>query len=127
MTKSCFAFSPNVPAASLKRGPLLGSALAALCAAAVPAAAQTYVGNDFGPGSTLLGDLQTEGNSDTYPPFVILQEYSPSGPTTSGAIFGSAGTVNDVAFYGGGDYDFTVYALALDPAIRRRTNARSPS
>ena len=43
---------------------------------------------------------------------VILQEYSPSGPTTSGAIFGSAGTVNEVSFYGGGDYNFTVYALA---------------
>jgi hypothetical protein len=46
---------------------------------------------------------------------VILQEYSPSGPATSGAIFDSAGTVNDVTFYGG-NYDFTIYALALDSA-----------
>ena len=46
---------------------------------------------------------------------MILQEYNPFRPTTSGAIFDSAGTVNDVTFYGGGDYDFTVYALALDP------------
>jgi hypothetical protein len=89
-------------------------ALAALCAGVVPAAAQTYVGNDFAPGSSLYTSLQTIGAADQYQPFVILQEYSPSGPTTSGAIFGSAGTVNDVTFYGGGNYDFTVYALALD-------------
>ena len=114
ITKSCFVFSPIKPVASLRRGLLRGSALAALCAAAAPAAAQTYVGNDFSPGSSLLDFLQAEGNSDKYSPFVILQEYSPSGPSTAGAIFGSAGTVNDVSFYGGGNYDFTVYALALD-------------
>ena len=49
---------------------------------------------------------------------MILQEYDPSGPATTGSIFGSAGTVNDVSFYGGfsgaGKYDFTVYALQLD-------------
>ena len=113
MTKSCFAFSPNVPAASLKRGLLLGSALAALCAAAAPAAAQTFVGNNFSPGSSVLSTLETIGFEDSVPPFVILQEYDPSGPATTGAIFGSAGTVNDVSFYGAGNYDFTVYALAL--------------
>ena len=112
MTESCFVFCPIKPVASLRRAPLRCSALAALCAAAAPAAAQTYVGNDFGLGSSLLDLLEAEGNSDKYSPFVILQEYSPSGPTTSGAIFGSAGTVNEVSFYGGGDYNFTVYALA---------------
>jgi PEP-CTERM motif len=96
-----------------KQGLLLGLALA-LGACAAPAAAQTYVGNDFSLGSGLLSALQTDGNADKYPPFVILQEYSPSGPATTGAIFGSAGTVNDVSFYGNGNYDFTVYALARD-------------
>jgi PEP-CTERM motif len=85
-----------------------------LCAGAAPAGAQTYVGNNFTSGSSLLGSLLTDGSSDQYPPLVILQEYSPSGPATTGAIFASAGTVNDVSFYGGGPYDFTVYALALD-------------
>jgi hypothetical protein len=66
-----------------------------LCAGAVPAGAQTYVGNNFASGSSLLGALLTDGSSDQYPPLVILQEYSPSGPATSGAIFDSAGTVND--------------------------------
>ena len=84
-----------------------------LCAGAASAGAQTYVGNNFASGSSLLAALQTDGNSDQYPPLVILQEYSPSGPATSGAIFNSTGTVNDVTFYGGGNYDFTVYALAL--------------
>ena len=84
-----------------------------LCAGAASAGAQTYVGNNFASGSSLLAALQTDGNSDQYPPLVILQEYSPSGPATSGAIFDSTGTVNDVTFYGGGNYDFTVYALAL--------------
>jgi hypothetical protein len=114
MTKSCFVFCPIKPVASLRRGLLLGSTLAVLCAAAAPTAAQTYVGNDFSLGSSLLDFLQVEGNSDKYSPFVILQEYNPSGPATSGAIFVSAGTVNDVSFYGGGKYDFTVYSLALD-------------
>jgi PEP-CTERM motif len=93
-------------------------ALAALCAGAAPAGAQTYVGNDFSPGSSLLSSLETEGYKDLAAPLVILQEYNPSGPATTGAIFGSAGTVNDVSFYGGfsggGEYHFTVYALALD-------------
>jgi hypothetical protein len=113
MTKPRFVFSPVGPATSLRQGLLLG-ALAALCAGAAPAAAQTYVGNNFLSGSGLLSALQTDGNADKYPPFVILQEYSPSGPATTGAIFGSAGTVNDVSFYGSGNYDFTVYALAPD-------------
>ena len=113
MTKSCLAFSPNGPTASLRRGLLLGSALAGLCAGVPPAAAQTFVGNNFSPGSSLLSTLETIGFKDSVPPFVILQEYDPSGPATTGAIFGSAGTVNDVTFYGGGTYDFTVYALAL--------------
>ena len=108
-----FAFSPIELGASLRQGLLLGSALGALLAATAPVAAQTYVGNDFAPGSSLLMTLETIGFKDGVPPFVILQEYSPSGPTTSGAIFGSAGTVNDVTFYGSGNYDFTVYALAL--------------
>jgi hypothetical protein len=81
--------------------------------AAAPARAQTFVGNNFSPGSSLLSALETIGFKDSVPPFVILQEYDPSGPATTGAIFGSAGTVNDVTFYGGGNYDFTVYALAL--------------
>jgi PAN domain/Sel1 repeat len=72
-----------------------------------------FVGNDFSPGSRLLASLQSRGGADGVPPFVILQEFSPSGPTTSGAIFPSAGTVNQVTFYGGGKYDFTVFALAL--------------
>jgi hypothetical protein len=97
---------------------LFGSALAALCAGAAPAAAQTYVGNDFSTGTSLLTALQSDGYKDNVAPFVILQEYNPSGPATSGAIFTSAGTVNDVSFYGGfsggGKYDFTVYALQLD-------------
>ena len=96
-----------------KQGLLLRVALA-LGACAAPASAQTYVGNNFSSGSSLLSALETDGNSDQYPPFVILQEYSPSGPATTGAIFGSAGTVNDVSFYGSGNYDFTVYALALN-------------
>ena len=99
---------------SAKQALPLGVALAALSASAAPAAAQTYVGNDFSAGSSLLSSLESIGNSDSFPPFVILQEYSPSGPLTSGAIFGAAGTVNDVSFYGGGKYDFTVYSLALD-------------
>jgi PEP-CTERM motif len=111
VTKSCFAHCP-IGRASFKQSLLLGSALAALFAATATAAAQTYVGNDFSAGSSLLSALETNGFQDGVPPFVILQEYSPSGPTTSGAIFGSAGTVNDVTFYGGGNYDFTVYALA---------------
>jgi hypothetical protein len=72
-----------------------------------------FVGNDFPSGSRLLASLQSRGAADGVPPFVILQEYSPSGPTTSGAIFPSAGTVNQVTFYGSGKYDFTVFALAL--------------
>jgi hypothetical protein len=107
-------FVANLGTQRRKAALLLGAAVVALCANAGLAAAQTYVGNDFSLGSSLLGALQSEGNSDEYPPFVILQEYDPSGPATSGAIFGSAGTVNDVSFYGGGNYDFTVYALALD-------------
>ena len=99
---------------SAKQALPLGVALAALSASAAPAAAQTYVGNDFSAGSSLLSSLESIGNSDSFPPFVILQEYSPSGPLTSGAIFGAAGTVNDVSFYGGGKYDFTVYSLALN-------------
>jgi hypothetical protein len=47
-----------------------------LCAGAASAGAQTYVGNNFASGSSLLGALQTDGNSDQYPPLVILQEYS---------------------------------------------------
>ena len=84
-----------------------------LCAGAAPAGAQTYVGNNFASGSSLLGALLTAGSSDQYPPFVILQEYEPAGPATTGAILSSAGTVNDVTYYGGGKYDFTVYALQL--------------
>jgi hypothetical protein len=113
MTRSCLALSPNGAAAFLRRGLLFSSALATLCAGAAPAAAQTYVGNDFLPGSSLFSTLENIGFKDGVPPFVILQEYNPSGPATTGAIFGSAGTVNDVSFYGAGNYDFTVYALAL--------------
>jgi hypothetical protein len=100
------------------QGLLLGVALAALCAGSAPGVAQTYVGNDFSPGSSLLTALETDGYKDLAPPLVILQEYNPSGPATSGAIFGSAGTVTDVSYYGGfsggGKYDFTVYALQLN-------------
>jgi hypothetical protein len=118
MTKSRLPFSMIGAAAVLRQRLLLGSALAALCAGAVPAAGQTYVGNDFSAGTSLLTALQSDGYKDNVAPFVILQEYNSSGPATSGAIFTSAGTVNDVSFYGGfsggGKYDFTVYALALD-------------
>ncbi len=118
MTKSRLPFSMIGIAAVSRQRLLLGSALAALCAGAVPAAAQTLVGNDFSAGTSLLAALQSDGNKDNVAPFVILQEYNPSGPATSGAIFGSAGTVNQVSFYGGfsggGKYDFTVYALQLD-------------
>ncbi len=100
------------------RGLLLGVALAALCAGSAPAVAQTYVGNDFSAGTSLLTALQSDGYKDNVAPFVILQEYNPAGPATSGAIFTSSGTVTDVSYYGGftggGKYDFTVYALALD-------------
>jgi acyl-CoA thioesterase-1 len=72
-----------------------------------------FVGNDFSSGSRLLASLQSNGAADGVPPFVILQEYSPSGPTNSEAIFQSAGTVKQVTFYGGGKYDFTVFTLAL--------------
>ena len=118
MTKSRFVFSPVGPATSLRQGLLLG-ALGALCAGAAPAgAAQTYVGNNFSPGSSLLSALETDGYKDQSAPLVILQEYNPSGPLASGAIFPTAGTVNSVSFYGGfsggGKYDFTVYALELD-------------
>jgi PAN domain len=75
--------------------------------------AQVYVGNDFSSGSSLLASLQSRGAADGAPPLVIVKEYSPSEPTNSGAIFNSAGTVKSVTFFGGGKYDFTVYALAL--------------
>ena len=118
MTKSRLPFSMIGAAAVLRQRLLLGSALAALCAGAVPAAAQTYVGNDFLPGSSLLSALETDGYKDQSAPLVILQEYDPSGPSASGAIFPTAGTVNSVSYYGGfsggGKYDFTVYALELD-------------
>ena len=118
MTKSRFVFSPVGPATSLRQGLLLGT-LGALCAGAAPAgAAQTYVGNDFSPGSSLLSALETDGYKDQSAPLVILQEYNPSGPLAAGAIFATAGTVNSVSYYGGfsggGKYDFTVYALELD-------------
>jgi PEP-CTERM motif len=97
---------------------LIGVALSALCAGAAPAAAQTYVGNNFSAGTSLLTALQTDGYKDNVGPLVILQEYDPAGPATTGAMFTSAGTVTDVSYYGGftggGKYDFTVYALALD-------------
>jgi hypothetical protein len=83
-----------------------------LAASGPSASAQQYVGNVFSPGSSLDSLLQLYGNADSVPPFVILQEYNPSGPATTGAIFSSSGTVNDITFYGGGQYDLTVYALA---------------
>ena len=117
MTKSFLARSP-AGRACFRQKLLLGSALAALCAGSAPAVAQTYVGNDFSAGTSLLTALQSDGYKDNVAPFVILQEYNPAGPATSGAIFTSQGTVTDVSYYGGftggGKYDFTVYALALD-------------
>ena len=89
------AFFSNGPSASLRRRLLLGSAL---CASVAPTAAQTFVGNDFSPASSLLSTMETIGFKDSVPPFVILPEYDPSGPATTGAIFGSAGTVNAVTF-----------------------------
>ena len=77
------------------------------------AEAQVYVGNDFSSGSSLFASLQSRGAADGVPPLVIVGEYSPSGPANSGAIFNSAGIVKSVTFFGGGKYDFTVYALAL--------------
>jgi hypothetical protein len=104
-----------MPKESRKQYLLLGVAVT-LCAGAAPAAAQTFVGNNFSPGSGLLAAVQSFGFEDEVPPFVILQEYSPSGPATTGAIFTSAGTVNDVTYYGGGAYDLNVYTLAPDPS-----------
>ncbi len=66
------------------RGLLLGVALAALCAGSAPAMAQTYVGNDFSAGTSLLTALQSDGYKDNVAPFVILQEYSPAGPASPG-------------------------------------------
>jgi hypothetical protein len=109
MTKFCFAFFLTGLAASLRGSLLLGSALAALCAGVAPAAAQTLGGNNFSPGSSPL----SIGFKDSVPRFVILQEYDPSGPATTGSIFGSAGTLNNVSFCSAGNYDSTVVALAL--------------
>ena len=53
-----------------------------------------------------------------------MREYLTAGPAASGATFCSAGTVNEVKFYGGGSYDFTVYALSLvgsNPAQKEQT------
>jgi hypothetical protein len=41
----------------------LGAAVAVLSTGAAPAATQTYVGNNFSPGSSLLGALETEGRA----------------------------------------------------------------
>jgi hypothetical protein len=95
----------------------------ALLAGAQPASAcgPEYVGMNFSvpaTGNNANGEglrtvLRSDGAVDLDPPFVIMREYDRSGPTESGAIFCSAGTVNEVKFYGGGHYDFTVYALSL--------------
>ena len=87
--------------------------LAACRTGLATAEAQVYVGDDFSSGSSLFASLQSGGAADGVPPLVIVGEYSPSGPANSGAIFNSAGIVKSVTFFGGGKYDFTVYALAL--------------
>ena len=56
MTKNLFRLSPVGFAHSLRQGLLLGSGLTALLAAAGPAAAQIYVGNNFTPGSSSVLD-----------------------------------------------------------------------
>jgi hypothetical protein len=56
---------------ALRRGLILGAALSAISVGAAPAA-QTYVGNDFSPESSLLGTLESIGFEDGVPPFVIL-------------------------------------------------------
>jgi hypothetical protein len=62
-----------------------------------------YIGNSL---------TVTNGGPDGVPPLVILGEYSPAGPlATSPIMFPDAGEVTQVEFYGG-NYDFTLYALA---------------
>jgi hypothetical protein len=70
------------------------------------AQAQTvYIGNDLSV---------TNGGSDGEPPFVILGEYNPAGPspTASAATTLPGGTVQDLKFYGD-TYNFTLYALTF--------------
>lgn len=67
---------------------------------------------------------RANGAPDADPPFVIMREYLAAGPAASGATFCSAGTVDEVRYYGDGSYDFTVYALSLvgsNPAQKEQT------
>jgi hypothetical protein len=99
-------------AGNVPRGGLMAClALAALTALpSAPATAQTiYVGNGLSN-----PDPGVPYSADTSPPLVILGEYNPAGPSSTSAVnFASAGNVTSVQFYGGGTYNFTLYALAL--------------
>jgi len=78
-----------------------GLVLGAMALTATVAKAD-YVGNPIVSG----------GDVDGEPPLVILGQYNEENNSpVSTVTFGSAGTVNDVQFYGG-NYDFTLYALA---------------
>jgi CubicO group peptidase (beta-lactamase class C family) len=63
----------------------------------------TYIGNSL---------AVTNGTVDGAPPFVILGEYNPAGPSATTSIPLTVGTVQDVQFYGQ-NYNFTLYALSL--------------
>jgi hypothetical protein len=81
--------------------PVKGLLLGAMALTATVAKAD-YVGNPIVSG----------GMVDGSPPLVILGEYNSAGPTGASTVsFASAGTVNDVQFYGG-NYSFTLFALA---------------
>jgi hypothetical protein len=67
-------------------------------------AGSVYVGNSLTP----AGGAQADSSA----PLVILGEYSAAGPLGTSSVTLPTGTVQDVKFYGG-NYDFTLYALAL--------------
>ncbi|HUA64521.1 MAG TPA: hypothetical protein VME24_01660, partial [Alphaproteobacteria bacterium] len=65
--------------------------------------AQTaYVGNT----------LEGGGPEDGDPPLVILGEYNPTSPSSNSTVTLPAGAVEDVRFFSGTNYNFTLYALA---------------
>ena len=74
----------------------------------------------FAPRSTQAGTVYVgnsltvpNGGADGAPPFVILGEYSPSGPLAAASASATLtnGTVLDVKFYGQ-NYNFTLYVLS---------------
>lgn len=100
-------------AGKVGRGSLILASLALAAVATLPSApatAQTiYVGNSLNN-----PDPGVPFEADSSPPLAILGEYNPAGPSPTSAVnFASAGNVTSVQFYGGGSYNFTLYALAL--------------